>query len=281
MFYYYHSMCTEYICNQVSYIVLYIPVFLCLFMSIVYIVYCTWGFHKVPRCSPLNSLCSNSPIWFVSLYSLAAVLAYEDEFRIRRATRDEYQRYSQQFLKDWVKGKTPPLESISVYKITNPAQHRKWEVYKDKLSDSTIEIQYHGTKLCCNISSLQPCSNKSCGICGIARNSFDRSLIGSTISRFARFGKAFYLAPHSSKCHDYTVGYGVIRAMLCFETLPGKKFILDASNTNFVLPSGYDSAYGIPGRSLNYPELMLYNSEAALPVCIFTYTKDGIKQIAK
>ena len=214
-------------------------------------------------------------------YSLVAVPVVKEVCRVSKASRDDYQRYSQQFLTDWIKGNSPPIDSISVFMITNPVLKRKWQEYKGNLSDTTIERHYHGTKLCCNISSLQLCSNKSCGICDITQNSFDRSLIGSNISGFKRFGSAFYLAPHSSKCHDYTVGYGEIRAMLCFQTLPGNKYKLKKTNKNFVLPPDYDSAYGVPGDSLNYPELLLYNSEAALPVCIFTYKKDGITQIAK
>jgi len=106
----------------------------------------------------------------------------------------------------------------------------------------------------------------------LPQNGFDESLIGTNISRFKRFGKAFYLAPHSSKSHDYTVGHGRIRAMLFFKTLPGKKYTVRTTNEHFKLPAGYDSAY---------PELLLYNTDAALPICIITYTKDGIGQIAQ
>ena len=105
--------------------------------------------------------------------------------------------------------------------------------------------------------------------------------MGTNISRFQRFGEAFYLAPHSSKSHDYTIGHGEVRAMLCFDTLPGKKYNIQKTDVNFRLPAGYDSAYGDPGVSLNYPELMLYNADAALPICIITYKKDGMKQIAQ
>ena len=106
--------------------------------------------------------------------------------------------------------------------------------------------------------------------------------MGTNISRFQRFGEAFYLAPHSSKSHDYTIGHGEVRAMLCFDTLPGKKYCnIQQTDVNFRLPAGYDSAYCDPGVSLNYPELMLYNADAALPICIITYKKDSIHQIAQ
>jgi len=69
--------------------------------------------------------------------------------------------------------------------------------------------------------------------------------------------------------------------MLCFDTLPGKKYTVKKTNEHFQLPAGYDSAYGERGESLNYPELMLYHTDAALPICIITYEKDGIRQIAQ
>jgi len=180
-----------------------------------------------------------------------------------------------------VKGQPPSRHSISIYMIVNRTLEMKRQLYQSTLKHRQSERHYHGTRLCCYLSSSQQlCSNESCRICGISQNGFKGSLIGSNISRFQRFGKAFYLAPHSSKSHDYTVGHGKIRAMLCFDTLPGNKYTVRTTNKDFRLPAGYDSAYGEPGESLNYPELMLYNSDAALPICIITYKKDGIGQIA-
>ena len=53
-----------------------------------------------------------------------------------------------------------------------------------------------------------------------------------------------------------------VRAMLCFDTQSGKKCNVYETDKNFRLPTGCDSAYGVPGVSLNYPELMLYNADA-------------------
>ena len=60
--------------------------------------------------------------------------------------------------------------------------------------------------------------------------------------RFQRFGHAgFYLAPHSSKCHDYTQGSHTHRAMLLCDVLPGKKHVVTTDQTHLnAPPQGYD-----------------------------------------
>jgi hypothetical protein len=37
-------------------------------------------------------------------------------------------------------------------------------------------------------------------------------------------------------------------------------------------PYGFDSVEGVPGGSLNYPELVVYNEDAALPKYVVFYT---------
>ena len=154
----------------------------------------------------------------------------------------------------------------------------RWQDYKAKLPDKTVENHYHGTKLTCSFSG-QLCSDKDCGVCGIASEGFDRRCIRKKI-HFQRFGHGFYLAPNSSKCHDYTIGIYGYRAMIMFDVLPGYKCKLRKTNEKFTLPRGYHSAYGETGEDLNYPELVIYNPDAALPKCIIIYQKDGDKRIA-
>lgn len=130
----------------------------------------------------------------------------------------------------------------------------------------------------CTISG-QICESEHCGICGISNEGFDRRCIRKNIT-FQRFGHGFYLAPHSSKCHDYTQGKDGLRAMILFDVLPGQKHTIKKTDEKLMLPSNCDSVYGEPGQSLNYPELVLYNPDAALPKCIIVYQKDGDKKIA-
>jgi hypothetical protein len=45
--------------------------------------------------------------------------------------------------------------------------------------------------------------------------------------------------------------------------------------------AGCHSVMGIPGGSLNFPELVVYNSEAILPRYIIAYKKDGVHKLIK
>eukprot|EP00731_Ephydatia_muelleri_P002205 Em0001g2205a len=117
------------------------------------------------------------------------------------------------------------------------------------------------------------------GICGISRNGFQKSCVESNIT-FKRFGHGFYLAPHSSKCHDYTQGTHTHRAMLLCDVLSGKKHVVQTNQTHLVAPpQGYDSVYGQPGGSLNYPEIVIYEA-SILSRYVIIYQKDGVGKIA-
>ena len=77
--------------------------------------------------------------------------------------------------------------------------------------------------------------------------------------RLQRFGHGSYLAPHSSKCHDYTRGSHTHRAMLLCDVLPGKKHVVTTDHTHLTTPpQDYDSVYGQPDPGcLNYPEIVI------------------------
>ena len=173
-----------------------------------------------------------------------------------------------------------------VFEISSKNHEGNWKAYRDALTRSghptSVEQHYHGTAIKCNlISSQSLCSHNDCGICGISKNGFQKSRIGSNIT-FKRFGHGFYLAPNSSKCHDYTQGIHTHRAMLLCDVLPGKKHVVQTDQTHLVAPpQGYDSVYGQPGSALNYPEIVIYDEASILPRYVIIYQKDGIGKIAK
>jgi len=139
-----------------------------------------------------------------------------------------------------------------------------------------VEKYFHGTTLACNITSTKtPCNKGHCGICGISCAGLDPNCIRSSRSDFQRFGSGFYLAPNSSKCHDYTQDAHGYRGMLLCDVYPGKKFPLQKNSPKLTQPPpGYDSVYGQVGSDLNYPEIVLYDSDAVLPRYIIIYQKD-------
>ena len=150
------------------------------------------------------------------------------------------------------------------------------------LRHQECEEHYHGTTLVCDIATSQTlCNNESCGICGISHTGLDPQYIGKNII-YRRFGYGFYLAPNSSKCHDYTVGARSYRAMLLCAVLPGRKFLTQRDDVSLSgPPHGYDSIYGQAGVDLNFPEIVVSNPQAVLPQYIIVYQKDGIRRIAR
>jgi len=119
-------------------------------------------------------------------------------------------------------------------------------------------------------------------VCRISEDGFSAAKIRQNIPHFQRFGRGFYLAPKTSKCHDYTQGAHSYRAMLLCKVLPGNKYKLKKDGTSLNgPPSGYHSIYGETGASLNYEEIVLPSADAILPKYVIVYRKDGEAKIAK
>ena len=188
---------------------------------------------------------------------------------------EEFSRIAGKFTSAWQKGVPPAIHRI--FAVSNESQERKWSAYRQRLRNQTIEEHFHGTKLSCNISaSGAPCSDGNCGICGISCSGLDPKCIRKNID-FQRFGQGFYLAPHSSKCHDYTEGAHSYRAMLLCDVCPGNKYRLETNSQHRMGPPlGYDSVYGQVGSKLNYPEIVVYKPDAVIPRFIILYQKDGV-----
>jgi len=180
------------------------------------------------------------------------------------------------------KGKCPPVDYV--FTISNSYLQSQFESYSITIRVANIEEHFHGTTLKCNLARDQSlCLNRSCGICSISRYGFDSSLIGSNVS-FQRFGAGFYLAPNSSKCHDYTQGSqdSGHRALLLCEVYPGEKHRLQTTSKHLTAPPvGRDCVYGDAGQDLNYAEIVLYKSESILPKHIILYKLNGIHKLVK
>ena len=208
----------------------------------------------------------------------------DNPVKIRVATGEEILEVSQKFQCKWSseKGLCPKIRKI--FSVINRGLRQRWESYKRTLNHQKVEEHYHGTKLACNINSNQGlCTSHKCGICGISRIGFDEQRFGTNI-KFRRFGNGFYLAPNSSKCHDYTAGdiTSGCRAMLLCDVCPGRKYCLKKTSVNMDGPpkdQGYGCIYGQAGEDLNFDEIVLRDSEAILPRYIIVYQKDGIRKL--
>ena len=201
---------------------------------------------------------------------------------IQKASKQEFDRIKAHFTKQWDprKGACGQLHEVLV--ITNLKLKNQFEKYRSSLSVNKVSQHYHGTSLKCTIyQSFTVCSDEACGICGVCQKGMLPNFKATNIT-FQRFGNGFYLAPNSSKCHDYTRGYDKYRAMILFDVAEGNKYVVKNDQTKLkAAPQGYDSVYGQSGSALNYDEIVLYKSEALLPTHILVYMKDGIHKIAK
>ena len=174
------------------------------------------------------------------------------------------------------KGPCPPVDQVLV--ITNSTLQRKWNAYKYRLQDRSVEEHYHGMTLTCNIMATNKlCNDGNCGICTISSTALDLNMIQTNIT-FQRFGHGFYLAPNSSKCHDYTQGAYGYRAMLLCDVCPGRKYLLTSNSQQLTgPPRGFDSVYGQVCDKLNYPEIVVYNPDVVMPRYIILYRKYGVE----
>ena len=194
------------------------------------------------------------------------------------------------FIQLWDQSKGSPGTVKAVFTITNPDVKQRFEQYTSTLRRANVGTFYHGTVLKCNVAETgQLCQNRACGVCGISHIGFAPQKLGTHIQWFLRFGKAFYFAPNSSKCHEYTEGYSRYRALMCCDVAQGNSCMAKDNMRDVTQPPrGYDSITGkkgvhLPGQrgGLNFDEVAVFRPDAILPKYIIFYEKDGIALIAK
>ncbi len=221
-------------------------------------------------------------------YILITIDHQEPVFERLDSKKAEYKRTYNLFKSSWIKSPPPP-EPEAIYAIRNKRLSESFKKHVQRLkvknSDSTTSYNFHGTVILCNLlEANEPCADTDCGVCGIGRIGFDKQRIGTNIPRFKRFGHGFYLAPNSSKCHDYTSGVEEIgiRAQLLCSVASGTKFETMQNHIDLSgPPKNCDSVHGVKGGVLNYNEIVVFESEAILPEFVVLYRKDGVEQIAK
>ena len=197
------------------------------------------------------------------------------------------------FQKEWVKltpkCPTPPVP-LAIYAVQNKQLTKSFHEYSDQIKQGDQKATnsdqfFHGTKLTCDLLEHDECcQDTDCGICGISSNGFDPHRIGSNIPRFQRFGKGIYLAPNSSKCHDYTQGnplYKVRAQLLCLVACGAKYELRQDTTTLTGPPEEYNSVHGVAGGSLNYDEIVVFDVAAVMPQFIVVYELDSVEKIAK
>ena len=199
------------------------------------------------------------------------------------ASSQESTTVTAKFTSAWATAKSTCPQVCLVFAIKNTKLEQRWKAYQQTLKNLTVEEHYHGTMLSCDVTSQKKlCNDKDCGICGIAKAGLDRRCIQKNIN-FQRFGNGFYLAPNSSKCHDYTQGAHYYRAMLLCDVVPGNKYLLSKNDQSLKgPPQGFDCIYGKAGPTscLNYDEIVVHNPDSVMPRYVVVYQRDGVDKIA-
>jgi len=190
----------------------------------------------------------------------------------------ERQRIEKYFKSCWQKLTQNGLEILHVLEVQNSKLSKDFEEYylelQSRNQDPNDQERWHGTKRKCKLyETLELCSDTTCALCSIVTHGFDQKRAQSNIS-FGRFGKGIYFAPHSCKSHAYTQAMNGIRVMLLCKICLGNTYVTRKNMQHITIaPPGYDSVSGDTGKGsvLNWPEIVIYNNRAVLPINVIFY----------
>lgn len=200
------------------------------------------------------------------------------------ADHDRYKSVASQFQKKWQHNKNCP-EVRAIYKIVNTEDDlKKFDQYIEQVeargqfvsqgkSRGNENRRWHGTTRNCNIGDTgvtRFCTDTSCALCCIMKNSFDISFSATT----GMFGVGIYTTSTSSKSDHFSFNGSPSswKAMLLNKVAVGFGFKMTSGNTHLKEPpSGYDSVLAEAGNGLNYDELVVYNNDAIRPSYLVMY----------
>ncbi|RXW20692.1 hypothetical protein EST38_g5156 [Candolleomyces aberdarensis] len=169
-----------------------------------------------------------------------------------------------------------PPGKLANYEAYKAAVEAKGQFVAQGRSAGNENRRWHGTRRVCNLGDkghTQFCSQSSCSLCSIIRNSFDITLWGKKTG-WGRFGKGIYTSSTSSKSNDYSHNdcKSNLKAILLNKVVVGKGCKMLQDNTSLTAaPAGYDSVLAEKGGSLNYDELVVYNNDSIRPSFLVMY----------
>ena len=224
----------------------------------------------------------------LSIGTELALVSRKDDWSAHLLTTNHpwYLTIKQQFHTSWEHKEYDKPVIQRIYKLRT-ASHIFYR-FKDKESElnSHSLIQFHGTFHDENcrfgiIPTGRPCDNPNCSVCSICTSSFALSRAETNGGKRLRlrYGPGLYFSPISSKSHDYTNtrshhdGFKMRSIFLC-KVIPGRRFVTKEGfmEAEDCPPIGYHSIHGIPGKELNYEELVVYDEAQAIPTHVIFYT---------
>lgn len=196
------------------------------------------------------------------------------------------------FFSKWAFKKGELREVLAIYAVFNSFTYEKYSQYKNAVLGEGSHLEsrnlaghllekhmFHGTGMECNLyENGEWCGSETCPVCNICKSGFDMKRVLANTG-FARFGKGLYFAFNSSKSHDYNKkseritsdGKRICATLVC-RVVAGKAAIFYEDQPKLLNPPpGYDSVLGEVGKKLNYPELVIFNQDGALPSYIVIY----------
>lgn len=211
------------------------------------------------------------------------------------STHPMYTTITQLFSKGWSHD-TPVPVIEKIYAVVAPEnRHNAYRAYRNRIElkrkyipkgskPGNEQWRWHGTFCGCSITTYTStgsiCSERSCSLCGIIRNSYDISWSGQ---KWGRYGRGIYTTCTSSKAADYarTPPTNPLKALILNDVVIGKGAEIAGDMPNMTEPpSGYDSVLAVPSkrlhrggapRGLNYDETVVYNNSAIRPMYIILY----------
>ncbi|EIM89175.1 ADP-ribosylation [Stereum hirsutum FP-91666 SS1] len=173
-------------------------------------------------------------------------------------------------------GDAPSVDAYTAYK---QALENAEDFQSQNLAEGNEERRWHGTKRACQLGDpghTKLCTHTSCSLCNIIRNSFDLKHFGERTG-WGRFGCGLYTSSTSSKSNDYaknthSATSSPFKAMILSKVAVGRAYKSKQNMENATKPPrGYDSVVGEVGKALNYDELIVYRSDAIIPVYLVIY----------
>ncbi|EIW84463.1 ADP-ribosylation [Coniophora puteana RWD-64-598 SS2] len=167
---------------------------------------------------------------------------------------------------------------LSQYETHRAGVEARGDFVSAGMSLGNEQRRWHGTFRECLLGdegNTETCNSVQCRLCQIIRCSFKIELFGTNMT-WGRFGKGIYTTSTSSKANDYSKSSqgSLYKTLLLNKVIVGNGFkVTRDQQTLQAPPSGYDSVLAevVPGGTLNYDELVLYNDDAIRPSYLVVY----------
>ncbi|VUC25126.1 unnamed protein product [Clonostachys rosea] len=202
-------------------------------------------------------------------------------------THHEHKLYTQKFNEGWAhSGKTGQVQAIYMAKgaeLRTSYRGQRFGKYL-KANGNEFKTLFHGTRRSCKNgdggNTLQPCQDSDCYMCSVLNHSFQ--LKHARADGTLMFGPGIYSSPITSKADRYAMNHHVRSQMhamfICRVVVTKPQRLTQADNTRTCPDPGFNCIQGLTvqeGGCLQFPEFVVYDESAIVPVGVIMYTRQG------